>query len=144
MIKAVLFDYGGVLPESGKVGNIQRVLGQIYGIDPESIELGDLHYQFIRGLIDEQQFFGVLNSRYGKQVSADQEIFEAQSQGFFTRCQPMYDLAAKLRTAGIKTGILSNIYPMSARELRKRGFYDGFEPLVLSCQEHVAKPEPAL
>jgi epoxide hydrolase-like predicted phosphatase len=143
MIKAVLFDYGGVLTESGKVGNIQKVLGHIYGIDPAQIKMGDQHRKFIRGLIGEPEFFGALNRQYGKQVSADHEIFAAESSGFFKRSEPVYDLAARLRKAGLVTGIFSNIYPMSARELKKRGFYKGFDPVILSCEEHAAKPEAA-
>jgi epoxide hydrolase-like predicted phosphatase len=141
VIKAVLFDYGGVLSESGKVGNIQAVLGEIYGLDPKSIEMADLHYQFLRGQIDEAQFFGELNKRYGKSFTANQELFAAKNQGFFTPSRPVYDLAAKLRATGIKTGILSNIYPASAQALREAGAYNEFDPVVLSCEEQCAKPD---
>jgi len=144
MIKAVLFDYGGVLTESGKVGGIQRALGKVYGIDPASIEMADLHYRYIRGLMTEAQFFAELNHRYAKDVPATRELFEAENSGFFAKCQPVYDLAARLRATGLKTGILSNIYPMSAKSLRAQGFYDRFDPVVLSCEEHVAKPELAI
>jgi HAD superfamily hydrolase (TIGR01509 family) len=32
---------------------------------------------------------------------------------------------------------------MTAHELKKRGFYDAFDPVLLSCDEHVAKPDRA-
>jgi epoxide hydrolase-like predicted phosphatase len=142
MIKAVLFDYGGVLTEAGKADGIAQLLGRLYDVDPKSVEAKDLHYQLLRSEIDEGQYFDVLNKRYGKQVSAQDWLLEAEREGFFKRCQPVYDVAAALRRAGIRTGILSNIYAMSAKALREQGIYNGFDPVVLSHEERLAKPEP--
>jgi epoxide hydrolase-like predicted phosphatase len=141
MIKAVLFDYGGVLTESGGTGTIQEIIGQLYDVDPAHTNTHELHRQFIRGLISRQEFFGELNNRFGKQKSEADWLREAEQQGFFVRSQAVYDLAAALRAAGLKTGILSNIYDMSASALRERGLYEQFDPVILSCEEKVAKPD---
>ena len=47
-----------------------------------------------------------------------------------------------IRGHGIQTGILSNMYGSSADLLRAGGHYDGFDPIVLSYQEGLAKPDP--
>jgi HAD superfamily hydrolase (TIGR01509 family) len=144
MIKAVLFDYGGVLNESGTTGSVQRVLAQVYKCDPDTIDIEQLHHDFLRGLITKQAYFKGIHERYGhSQPMIDETVYEGQNEAFFIRCQPVYDLAERLRANGIKTGILSNIYSITADTLRERGLYDGFDPVVLSYQEKVAKPDRA-
>ncbi|HEY5805906.1 MAG TPA: HAD-IA family hydrolase [Candidatus Saccharimonadales bacterium] len=144
MIKAVLFDYGGVLTEGGKVGGIPETLGALYGIAPDEIRIADLHEKLIVGAINETQFFEELNSRYGKVKKLDVTTFNANNHDFVTPCKPVYSLAARLRGAGIRTGILSNVYAIAAEQLRSAGLYKDFDPVVLSCEEHLAKPAPAL
>ncbi|HEY5668089.1 MAG TPA: HAD-IA family hydrolase, partial [Candidatus Saccharimonadales bacterium] len=51
------------------------------------------------------------------------------------------DLAKEMRRHQIKTAIFSNIFSMNAKELRRRGMYDGFDPVILSCEVHYAKPD---
>ena len=53
----------------------------------------------------------------------------------------MYALAEKLRQSGIRTGILSNVFEMNAVMLRKIGAYEGFNPVILSCEVKMAKPD---
>lgn len=143
MIKAVLFDYGGVLTEGGKVGGIPEVLGALYEVDPDEIRIGDLHEKLIIGSIDDSTFFEELNKRFGSTKKIDTVSFNASNQTFMTPCEEVYGLAARLRAAGIKTGIGSNIYAMSADRLRAAGLYDNFDPVILSCTECVAKPDRA-
>lgn len=142
MIKAVLFDYGGVLTEGGKVGGISTTLAALTGLPAETINMSDLHAQYIRGLMSEQEFFAELNRRYGGARSITADDFNNASD-IFVKAQPVYDLAARLRAHGIATGILSNMYDMSARKLRELGRYADFSPVILSCEEHLAKPDRA-
>jgi putative hydrolase of the HAD superfamily len=53
-------------------------------------------------------------------------------------------LAESIRGHGIKTGILSNTFFAVPLILRLTGGYRGFEPLVLSSVEGVAKPAPRI
>ena len=144
MIKAVLFDYGGVLTEAGRATGIAEALGELYGLDPSEIRSADLHAKLIVGEISAAEFFDELNKRYGEgRTHADAELFNAHNQKFITPCLPVYQLAAELRAAGIRTGILSNVYQFSADQVRAAGLYDGFDPVLLSCALHIAKPNPA-
>jgi epoxide hydrolase-like predicted phosphatase len=144
MIKAVLFDFGGVLTESGKKGFIAQTLAELYGVNPEQLQYGDLHHMLRRGRgdigpFDEDAFFAELNRRYHTQVT--KETFLEKVHSTFNPSQQVYDLASTLRSHGIRTGILSNVFNMNAQELRKQGWYDGFDPVILSCEEGYAKPE---
>lgn len=142
MIKAVLFDFGGVLTESGKSGFISETVADLYNVNRKDVDIGDLHYALRRGKEDEQAFFDELNTRYGGQ--ATKEMFLQKIHASFEPSPEVYKLAKTLREHGIRTGILSNVFAMNARELEKQGWYEGFDPIVLSCDEGFAKPEAAL
>lgn len=141
MIKAVLFDFGGVLTESGKSGFVRQTVASLYDRPAEEIDIADLHYQLRHGHITSDQFFTTLNKRYGGHVT--EADFLKAAHTMLVRSAAVYDLAAELRKQGIKTGILSNIFAMNAEALRKEGLYDGFDPVILSCEEGFAKPEHA-
>lgn len=142
MIKVVLFDFGGVLTESGKTGFVTESLAAVYGVRPEDLDVRQDHYLLRRGKGDVQALFDRLNKQFGKQVT--KEIFLDKVHGMFVPSSEVYDLAARLREHGIRTGILSNIFSMNADVLREQGRYDGFDPVILSCDEGYAKPDPEL
>ena len=50
------------------------------------------------------------------------------------------DLAKRLRASGYKTGILSNTEVSHVKTHREMGLFDGFEPVVLSCEVKMRKP----
>jgi epoxide hydrolase-like predicted phosphatase len=143
MIKAVLFDYGGVLTEDGKSGSIAKIFARIYGIDAPDVRFGPSIEQILRGNISEEDFYSEMDRLNPSKSQANSTLFKKYEEtSFTTKCEPVYSLAKKLRAHGIKTGILSNIFPMSARMLREHGNYDGFDPVVLSCEAGVLKPRP--
>jgi len=143
VIKAVLFDFGGVLTEGGKVGSIQGTVAKLCGRRPEDIVIpADLHQKFLRGEVSETEYFDEVNRLYPCASPITAASFVGGSN-IYSRCEPVYAMAAELRSKGIATGILSNMYPMSAAKLKAEGYYDGFDPVVLSSGEHLAKPEPA-
>ncbi len=139
MIKAVLFDYGGVLTESGKRGYITGAIAELYGLDPRTLNIGSIYYSLRRGGGSADAFFAELNHRFGKRVT--KEAFLQKLRKSFVPAEDVYDLAKSLRQHGIKTGILSNIIAVNAAVLREQGWYDEFEPVVLSCEEGYAKPD---
>lgn len=142
MIKAVLFDFGGVLTEGGKSGSIQENIAHLCKRPFEAIHIEDLHARFIRGQMTEAEFFDAINQRYPCAEPVTGAAFVANSN-LYGRCKPVYALAEHLRTAGIKTGVLSNIYGMSAAKLRSEGFYQDFDPVILSYEQGYAKPDVA-
>jgi epoxide hydrolase-like predicted phosphatase len=139
MIKAVLFDFGGVLTESGKKGFVRQALADLYGVKLEDLQLDKQQYEWRKNATDENQVLARLNERFNKNVTVQQ--FYDHINGDIVRSPEVYSMAEQLRRAGIKTGILSNVFSTSAKSLRHNGFYDNFDPIVLSCEEGYAKPD---
>jgi epoxide hydrolase-like predicted phosphatase len=139
MIKAVLFDFGGVLSETGQHGFIQDIVADLYGVSPEQVDTSQWHSELRRGRGAEDGLFNQLNVRFGKQVTKEQFV---QSVLRANKPAPeVFELAVSLREHGIKTGIFSNIFEMNARELRRQGMYDHFDPVLLSWETGYAKPD---
>lgn len=142
MIKAVLFDFGGVLTESGKAGFVRSILADLYGVTLDDLYSDEVQQAWRRNQVDAKDVLEALNEHYGKNITT--KMFFAKMQGATLRTTEVYGLADQLRSLGIKTGILSNIFSMTAANLRKKGFYDGFDPVVLSCEQGYAKPDEEL
>src|SRR5665213_2179127 len=140
-IKAVLFDYGGVLTAAGKHGSMFEIITEIYGIDIGRENLDDLHDQLRRSQISTQTFFEELAKRHQSPKQLSTELWEEVSHDVFERSEPVYEFAQKLRETGVKTGILSNVYQMTADKLRAMSNYDGFDPVILSSEVKMAKPD---
>jgi len=139
MIKAVLFDFGGVLTESGKSGFIREAIAELYGLDPAKLNIAHEHAELRRGHGDADEFFAQLSKKYGKHVT--KEMFVEKTSEEYVPSPEVYKLAESLRAHGIRTGILSNIFAMNAEVLRAQGSYEGFDPVILSCEVGYAKPD---
>ena len=53
-------------------------------------------------------------------------------------------MLAQLRARGLRTGMISNCYPEEAAALWQSGLPAYFDALLLSCEEGVSKPDPAI
>lgn len=142
MIKYILFDFGGVLTESGRSGFITATIAELYGQDPKTINIADYHAALRRGKGSDEKMFEDLNQLYHKQVT--KAMFLDKVHDAFKPSAAVYELAEQLRTHGIKTGILSNIFAMNAEVLRREGWYEGFDPVILSCDIGYAKPDQGI
>ena len=141
MIKAVLFDFGGVLSEQGTAGFTGRVLAKLYGVGQQEVRgIVDLHHDFQCGRVSGAVYIDELNRRFDGNVTVKEFLQEAD---YPTLSEEVYELARSLRGQGVKTAIFSNIPDINARELRQQGCYDGFDPVILSCEEGYIKPDPA-
>lgn len=147
MIKAVLFDYGGVLSEGGTRGAIARTIAKTYGEDVAKVEalpLGGLVSGMMCGVQHGNKLFFTELDKYFQAPPANWQERQAQyiaAAPVFSRSEPVHGLAKRLRSHGIVTGIFSNIMGFVADELERRGFYEGFQPLLLSCREHLEKAQ---
>lgn len=141
MISVVVFDYGGVLTPGGGAGSMRRLVADTMGVSlKEAQRAAPLLGQLLLGTITTAQFLQALAMLYPRSPRPTRAAL-LKNAAIFQPSLPVYQLAAELRTAGIRTAILSNMFELSASRLRKKGFYDGFDPIILSYQEHLAKPD---
>ncbi len=142
MIKAVLFDYFGVLTEGG--ASLRGVFAEAYGVSKGHLQYDwPMSMQALKGQVADEDFIAGVNA-----LNADTEPVTRQDlevRGDHPRTsKTVYELAEKLRGQGVKTGIVSNTLRTMADSLRQNGLYDGFSPLLLSCEVSIAKPDSAL
>lgn len=140
MIKAVVFDYGGVLSPGGAANAFVNQIAETLGLPRNKIDIWEYLAEFRMGLIDEATCIEEVHLRYPDRRRLSPDMF-LEGSGLTVRNEAMYDLVRRLRAHDIRTGILSDVYPPTAEMIRSHGNYDGFDPLVLSCNEHLRKPD---
>ena len=146
MIKAAFFDYGGVLSPGGSKDSAHQIMTDFYGTVLPWAILASLHAGLRRGEISSDAFFQGIRDAYRQAGGPDQVMTETEwlsaNTALLARNEQVYQFAARLRDAGIITGILSNVYEFEAGAARRAGNYDEFDPVVLSCDQQVRSQKP--
>jgi len=147
-IDAVVFDYGGVLCHPPAASEIDR-LAAPFGLPRDKFwrMYGRLRGPYDRGLIDAREYWhnmaqcaGVLLSeaQYSSLQAIDLQMWSAYNDS-------MLALAAQLRDAGLKTGILSNMLTDMLKKLRAEvDWLPLFDVQVYSCDLGLMKPDEAI
>jgi putative hydrolase of the HAD superfamily len=146
MIKAVVFDVGGVL----KFETDERIRADVektLGIAPEVFvgPWGALTAQLGSGKITEAEFWQQLHQQTGAQqpVPTDSLFMREYTKGFRINQETMA-IAQRLRKAGYTTAILSNTITVHADFNREQGMFEGFDPVLLSHEIGLLKPWPEI
>ncbi|WP_260705321.1 HAD family hydrolase [Edaphobacter flagellatus] len=144
-IQAVLFDFGQVLSLSPDPVAWQHML-QISGLDNQAFAQGywAFRHAYDRGELTGIDYWHKVAANAGISFSANQvaELIEADIQLWSRINAPMLDWAQRLQTAGMRTGILSNIGDeMTDGLLRKLDWLAAFDHHVWSYRLLLAKPE---
>jgi HAD superfamily hydrolase (TIGR01509 family) len=138
MVKAVLFDVGGVLLELGEDA-YRRDIARMYGLSALPAWYEEAVPGMQRGEIDEAAIWARLAGR-----PVDSRAYDVYWRRYYLPIQPMLNLAARLREEGIRTAILSNTVPSHVRIMHTMDFLAGFDPVIFSCEARARKPEAAI
>jgi epoxide hydrolase-like predicted phosphatase len=145
MIKAFLFDNGGVMTSGGAGNELAERLANNLGINEVKAWslLKQVFDEYIKGKLTEPELWRIVENHYGKPISVDKRDIWNKWEDM--RPLPeMMDLVRKLKTKGYKVGLLSNVIPNTERVIRANGGYDNFDFLVLSCEVGFSKPDPEI
>lgn len=141
-IKAVVFDYGGVIGTADREKLIAFLSTSLSLSREEAIEIGrGWKRAVVCGDKKEELYFQEALAAYGKQVPAgwvatfDEKLLENIFQD-----PRMLALVKSLQQEGYKTPLFSNVSESFAAVLRKKGCYAPFHPVVLSYEIGVEKP----
>lgn len=142
-IKAVLFDIGGVLANSTDQF-IYTEICRVFGVNEKrAIEVVRMFEpQLQRNEITEHEFWRMISREFGVEPVPEQawDLWFRVYERFFRVNEKTMELVRRLRSAGYKTGIISNTEKSHTEHKRKIGFFKGFEPVVLSCEVRHRKP----
>jgi putative hydrolase of the HAD superfamily len=147
-IEAVVFDYGGVHCHLPVASEIDR-LAAPFGLSRDKFwrMYAQLRGPYDRGMIEAREYWrtmaqcaGVLLSeaQYASLQAADLAMWSDYNSS-------MLALAAELRDAGVKTGILSNMLADMLEKLRAEAdWLPLFDVQVYSCDLGLVKPDEAI
>ncbi len=147
-LKAVLFDFGGVLchfPPAWKT----EALAKAAGAPPAEFlrAFWGNRIPYDSGELTAVTYWARIAAQLGKTYTAVQVAeFVQHDIGFWSNFdQPMLDWVDAVRAAGFKTGLLSNLPPDLGEHLRTiPGFLDRFDHVTYSYEAGFVKPQPEI
>ncbi|HSX24995.1 MAG TPA: HAD family phosphatase, partial [Candidatus Andersenbacteria bacterium] len=146
MIKAVIFDVGGVLKVETD-NAIRSDVRETLGIAPEAFDgpWRILTDKLGRGIITEEQFWPRLHGLTGatRPLPRLSLLMREYEKGYLIN-QDVMEIVERLRKASYKTAILSNTIATHAEFNQDRGLFDGFDPVILSHEVGLRKPVPEI
>ena len=140
-IKAVIFDWGGVLIENPTEG-ILRYCREVLGIGTGCMLAAyrKLIPYFQEGKISEEEFWKGVRRRTGAKGGVPASLWLEAFEHSYVEKKDVFAVAHALHGRGYRTGILSNT-EKPARPIMNRQTYRIFDPIVLSCEVGSAKPQ---
>lgn len=141
-IKAVFFDYGGVVVESDQTEFKQYLLDSLE-LSDEDLTRAIANYKLFTAKGGEAEEFWEAFA-FEKQIDLDDAWFERLNQlqrDSFKLNEALIELIQALKKAGLKVALLSNMREDQAKIVRQTGHFDFFDPVLLSYKIGHSKPD---
>lgn len=145
MIKAVIFDYGGVVLKSPY--SSLKDIAVTYEVSIEILikKIQPFLKLFQKGLINENQFWKQLSSVLKKPVPKNKEdLWRKGFEETFYIYPEIINFVQKLKTQSIKTAVLSNTIKPHVDIITKYDGYKDFNIVILSREVNLQKPDPEI
>jgi len=143
MMKAVIFDGGGVLTYNTDK-RMYNDIAKSFDMDVEEVisNIDPLLEEFERGDVSHEDMWKRFSEKTGKGLSSDylELISKSHDKGSKIN-EEMIEFVKELKSKGYQAAILSNTNVLHAEFNRKRGLFDGFNPVILSYEVHMFKPD---
>lgn len=144
-VRAVLFDFGGVLAEEGFRAGL-RAIARMNGLDPESVHRHGIDTVYASGYVtgraNEADFWKLMRSRFHFNET-DAALTDIILDRFTLRPE-MIELVRALRGRGLTCAILSDQTDWLDRLDRRDGFYREFDRVYCSYRLGKSKRDPGL
>jgi putative hydrolase of the HAD superfamily len=145
MIKAIIFDYNGVIKVINKYFFDDVEL--IFSLSTEEKEYAkkmtrDLFEQQDRGLLDGDSFWLKFSQRINKPMPINvKELAHKLYNEHFELYEEVVNMLKNLKTNGYVTAVLSDTFPYMSDIIRERNGYDYFDKVYLSYEVGFVKPQ---
>lgn len=147
-IQAIMFDFGGVI---AKTDNQQVAHFIMKALDLSEDQAWVAVKKLKEAMKDDEEDFDEeefwISYAESEQISLPADWTEqldlAKKEALHT-IPGMLELVQDLKKQGFIVGLLSNVHKSKVQIRRDMGFYDFFDPLLLSCELGVKKPDPKI
>lgn len=141
MIKAVIFDWGGVLIDDPAPGLVS-FCAKAFGVTEDEFKAAFQEFEdtFQKGLIEEKELWEKVSIKLNKDVPANKSLWGEAFIAAYRPKKEMFELVKTLQNNGYKTGFLSNTEKVNMEYFFKQN-YDMFDVKIFSCAEGLTKPE---
>jgi putative hydrolase of the HAD superfamily len=140
-IKAILFDWGGVLIDDPAPGLMAHCAEALDVPVEDYVAAHKRHSDPLqKGQTPETEFWKKACNDLDRPVPQVSSLWGQAFRAVYSPREEVFDLAGRLRAAGYKTALLSNT-EAAAMEFFGELDYDMFDALVFSCAEGTCKPQ---
>jgi putative hydrolase of the HAD superfamily len=143
----IIFDYGNVLCQSQPVSDTQAMASILDVPIPRFTELyWQFRIEYDAAILDPAAYWNTLAQTASRSLTADQtsELIEIDSRSWSHPAPAMPQWARDLRSAGLRTAILSNM-PAPVRDyVLACPWLPEFDARVFSCDLGVCKPKAGI
>lgn len=145
MIRAVVFDFGGVIAEEGFREGL-KAIGEKNGLNPEAfyVVASELVYQagYVTGVSSESAFWNAVRNNTG--VAGDDEQLRSEILKRFVLRPEVLEIIAELRVSGLLTAILSDQTNWLDEINEITPFFHYFDYVFNSFKLHKGKRDPSI
>ena len=141
MIRAVIFDWGGVLIENPAPA-LLAYFSRRLGVSPEELNGAYREYAeaFQKGRISEEELWREIAAWLDIREEPPPSLWYEAFREVYTPREEVFSLASELKGRGYKIGLLSNTEEGAVRYFQEQR-YEMFDVTVFSCREGTRKPE---
>ena len=139
-IKAVIFDWGGVLIDDPAPGLMKYCAKELKVTKEEYVQAhSNFQDDFQKGVITEKAFWEGVCCQLNAALPKSQSLWADAFTDVYSPKTEVFNLAKSLKASGYKTGFLSNT-EMPGYEFFHKQNYDMFDVMLFSCCEKLIKP----
>jgi epoxide hydrolase-like predicted phosphatase len=144
-IRAVLFDLGGVILRTEHQApreHLAERLNMTYEDLDKAVFASETSRLASVGKLSTEEHWAALMKRLGLPPSESEQVYLEFFAGDVLD-QQLLDFIRSLRP-GCKTGLISNGWPDLRDYIRRSGFLDAFDALIISAEVGLMKPDPRI
>jgi len=142
MIKAIIFDWGGVLINN-PADDLMNYCANSLEVNPKELKSVFSKYveEFQKGLLLEKDLWEKVCNELKIAQPTTNSLWKEAVINVFTDKKEVYSLVKKLKTSGYKIGFLSNTEIPTTEYFYDNGYDKYFDEKIFSCIEKTTKPE---